>query len=216
MKHLNYDCLIISGGEFCRVEVVEAEKPFVIACDRGYQYAQRMGITPDMIIGDFDSAPPPESDDIPVERLPVRKDDTDTMHAARIAVDRGFRRIAICCGLGGRFDHSFANIQTATFIAKSGAVCDIIGVETYIRIFSAGQEYRVQLASETFPRREGYSFSVFSLTERCTGVSIAGSSYDCTDIEITQDFPIGEGNSWEADEIEISLKTGIIMIVMGR
>ncbi len=38
------------------------------------------------------------------------KDDTDTMHSVDLALEKRFDEIAILGALGGRFDHSFANV----------------------------------------------------------------------------------------------------------
>ena len=60
----------------------------VIAADGGY--AQMGGVRADLVVGDFDSLGyVPESEN--VVRHPVEKDDTDTMLAARIGLDRGYR-----------------------------------------------------------------------------------------------------------------------------
>ena len=81
-------CLIVSGGAFAPLPEDLPAPDFVIACDRGWRYAERLGVAPDLIVGDFDSAAAPDTS-VPVERLPTRKDDTDTMYAARRAVALG-------------------------------------------------------------------------------------------------------------------------------
>ena len=67
---------------------------FIIACDAGYRNCERLGCKPDIIVGDFDSAPCPQqnADDIVV--LPHVKDDTDTEYAAKLAAQK-----AVLCGL---------------------------------------------------------------------------------------------------------------------
>ena len=111
---MNGLCLIVSGGEFAPLPEDLRRPAFVIACDRGWQYARRLGLLPDLTVGDFDSAPPPETG-APVERVPTRKDDTDTMLAARRALEKGFRDIAVCCAFGGRLDHTLANVQALVY-----------------------------------------------------------------------------------------------------
>ena len=45
---------------------------FIIACDAGYQNCARLGRRPDIIVGDFDSAPcPPQTGEVVV--LPARQ-----------------------------------------------------------------------------------------------------------------------------------------------
>lgn len=67
---------------------------FIIACDAGYQNCARLGRRPDIIVGDFDSAPcPPQTGEVVV--LPHVKDDTDTEYAARLAAEKGFDEVLL-------------------------------------------------------------------------------------------------------------------------
>ena len=200
-------CLIISGGDECRIPEEWRDAGCVIACDRGYLYAERAGIRPDLIIGDFDSAPRPETD-IPIEQVPSRKDDTDTMIAARHAAGFGCREAAIVCCFGGRLDHTLANIQTAAFLAERGATVRLFGEDTEGTVFTGG--------TQCFTRRDGWSLSLFSLGDRCEGISIRGTKYDCEDITLTNRFPQGVSNVWTAGEAEVSLRTGILLVIQSR
>ena len=83
-------CAIISGGKFSPPEKIES-CGFVIACDRGVEYALKCGITPDLIVGDFDSYKGKLPDGVPVLRLQVEKDYTDTQVAVDYAVKNGAR-----------------------------------------------------------------------------------------------------------------------------
>ena len=93
-------CAIISGGEYSPMDDIKAAE-YIIACDRGYSYAKRSGIVPDLLLGDFDSYTGKLPEGAAVERLPREKDDTDTMHAVRRALELGFTRISLYCALGG-------------------------------------------------------------------------------------------------------------------
>ena len=130
-------CLIISGGEFSPI-AEHIEYDYVIACDMGYEHSKRLGIKPDLLMGDFDSirdASSPFPEDISLMSYPKEKDDTDTMLAVKCALDKGFRHLIIICGLGGRMDHSIANIQTMAYAAKKGALCELYSEKEYIRTF---------------------------------------------------------------------------------
>ena len=200
-------CLIVSGGDFAPIPAEVAAADYVIACDRGWQYARRMGLRVDEILGDFDSAPEPETE-IPVERFPVRKDDTDTMLAARRALELGYRDIAVCCAFGGRLDHSLANIQTAAFLVRRGARVRLLGAGTDGLAFTGGEA--------VFPRREGWSLSVFSVSDVCMGVAIRGPEYDGEGIELTNRFPLGISNKWKDSTARISVRKGILMVMESR
>lgn len=113
-------CIIVSGRP-PRPRAAAAARDFVIACDRGYRYCAGLGLQPDLFIGDFDSYDSAVDPAVPVERLQPEKDDTDTGHAIRHALDQGYRTLILVCALGGRLDHTLANIQDAASAAAEGA-----------------------------------------------------------------------------------------------
>lgn len=197
-------CVVVSGGEYCPLPEELRGADYVIACDRGWQYAQRMGLRPDWIVGDFDSAPPPETD-VSVTRVPTRKDDTDTMLAARQALALGYRDVAILCAFGGRLDHTLANLQTAAFLVTHGAGVRLLGADTDALVFTGG--------TRRLPRREQRSLSLFALSERCEGVSIRGTKYECENETLTNSFPLGVSNVWASPEAEISVRSGILLVL---
>ena len=199
-------CAIISGGEYSPMDDIKAAE-YIIACDRGYSYAKRSGIVPDLLLGDFDSYTGKLPEGAAVERLPREKDDTDTMHAVRRALELGFTRISLYCALGGRLDHMLANLQTASYAAERGVPVQLFsrGCEAYI--FSGG--------SVRIPARAGCSLSVLSLSDRCTGVSITGVKYPVEHATITNRFPIGTSNEWRG-EARISLESGIMAVLLCR
>ena len=200
-------CLIISGGDFSR-EGVSGRFDLVLACDRGYEYAARLGVAPDAAIGDFDSADAPDSAGIPIVRFPSVKDDTDTMLAAKYALERGCDDIAVCCAFGGRLDHALANIQTAAYIVAHGARACIFGADTAAEVFSGG--------ARRFPRRDGWSLSVFALSDRCAGVSISGTKYEVRGAELTNGFPLGVSNTWASNAAAVSAESGTVLVLMSR
>ena len=205
---MNALCLLVSGGEYAELPDALTCADYVIACDRGWLYADRLGLVPDLVIGDFDSAPPPGEENIAVERVPTQKDDTDTMLAARRAIELGFRKIGICCAFGGRLDHTMANIQTAVWLASRGAHVHLAGKDCEAVVIRGN--------TERLPRREGWSLSVFALTDTCSGVSIRGTKYECDDIQMTSHFPLGISNTWSSGEAVVSVREGILMIMLSR
>ena len=193
-------CLLVSGGAFCKIPAELRKAETVIACDRGWQYAEKLGV--DAKLAAFS---------IPVGvqlRVPTRKDDTDTMLAAKRAMELGYTDIAICCAFGGRLDHTFANIQTAAYLVAHGAQVHLVGTDTDAFVFSEGVRH--------ISRREGWSLSVFALSDRCEGLTIRGTKYECEGVTLTNAFPLGVSNVWEADEAEISVRSGILMVMQSK
>ena len=81
----------------------------VIAADGGLAHLKAQGAAPDLTVGDFDSLGyVPDGN---VIRHPPEKDDTDTMLALRLGLERGYDTFVLYGCLGGRMDHAYANFQ---------------------------------------------------------------------------------------------------------
>ena len=95
---------------------------YIICADGGVDAAARAGLKPDLIVGDLDSAEKPDSfPDVETIVLKTTKDDTDTMHCAGIAVEKGFKNILFLGCTGGRTDHTLANLSVLVYLAEKGA-----------------------------------------------------------------------------------------------
>lgn len=198
-------CLIISGGAYDTIPESH-QNSFVIACDKGAAHAARQGIRPDLVIGDFDSyagALPPNAE---VVRCPVEKDDTDTMAALKVALARGHTEIHICCAFGGLLDHLYANFQTAVYAAHHGARCVISDRSNFVTAVKDG--------SIELPRREGWSLSLFAVSDRCRGVTVTGAKYPLADAELTNTFPLGVSNDWAADSAAVTVRDGTLLVIL--
>lgn len=185
------------------------EDYYVICADGGYANAARAGIKPDLIIGDFDSYGGELPSDVPVQKLPVEKDDTDTGRSVAFAIEQGFDDITIIGGIGGRFDHTIANVQTL-----AGA-CDK-GVS--IRMVSLGNEITcVKNGSITLPCREGWKIGVFSLTNESIGIDLEDVYYSLSDASLTNLFPLGVSNEFlPGKDAKITVRDGMLLVVISR
>lgn len=199
-------CAVVSGGKFSPLDRI-GQASFVVACDLGLAYAARCGVRPDLLVGDFDSYRGEIPQDIPRHSLPVEKDDTDTMAAVRWAVAQGFTELALYCALGGRLDHLLGNLQCAAFAAEHGLRVHIYDEQAELLVLSGGEA--------VLPRREGWSLSLLSLSDRCEGVSIRGTKYQLENTVITNRFPIGVSNEWEQDA-HIRVESGVLLICQCR
>ena len=206
MKRERRRCVIISGGPRDRIPPLSKED-FIIVCDRGYEYAWEKGIRPDLAVGDFDSCRRNVEEGIEKLQYPREKDDTDTMLAVRQAIDRGFPRIEICCGMGGRVDHMIANLQTLAFAAEHGCEVSMTGEKNQIYMVKGA-------ASLCLPRRKGWSLSLFSFSDVCRNVTIRGAKYSLEDGILTSRFPLGVSNEWRDETAEISLRDGLLCVIL--
>ena len=200
-------CIIISGGEYSPVEELRPED-FVIACDRGYLYAKGQGIQPDLLVSDYDSYDGPVDQAVSVERFRPEKDDTDTMIAIRYAVEHGFEELVLFSALGGRLDHTLGNLQAIVYAQAHGLRASILAPDTRV--------YTLRAGSLKLRRLPGWSLSVLAAEDRCIGLSIRGAKYPLDNAVLTNRFPLGVSNEWAADEAEISVGEGIVLIILSR
>lgn len=204
-------CAIISGGVIEDLSSVETThlKDFLIICaDAGYLYTQKLGITTDIIVGDFDTLGfVPENVNEVIRHIP-EKDDTDTMMAVKTALDKGCSYIEIYGALGGRLDHAFANIQALSYIKSNGADGRIISDNEVIMLL-CNEKALLQ-------RKQGYSLSLFSYTDQCKGVTETGVKYPLKDYTLKSDFPLGVCNEITEEFAEISVKCGKLLIIQSK
>jgi thiamine pyrophosphokinase len=110
--------------------------------------------------------------------------------------------------MGGRFDHTFANVQALGFIAENGAEGRIVSVNEEIIMLSPGRNL--------FPKRGDRSLSLFAYTNEVRGLTIAGVKYPLENGCITNRFPIGISNEITADCAEVSFTEGLLLAVMSK
>lgn len=212
---MNKLCSIISGGNFSPLDDIKKSN-FIIACDKGYEYALKSKITPDLIVGDFDSCNILPKIDLnhnnilnnsKIVKLNKEKDETDTMFAVRYAIEHDFNEIFFYCFLGGRFDHTIANIQAASYAMKKINYCKVFDEENEIHF--------IRDRKIIIPKRKNCSLSLFSLSDCCRGVSINNVKYPLYDATLNNCFPIGVSNEW-INDAEIIVSSGILMIVISK
>lgn len=115
-------CYIVGAGDFTARGFAPGPGDLILAADGGYRALYRLGTTPDLLLGDFDSlGDVPLPANLPVLRFPARKDDTDTGLALRHGLMLGFRDFALYGCAGGRTDHLLANFQSMARVSRLGA-----------------------------------------------------------------------------------------------
>ena len=201
-------CCIFAGGPETGLPCLPIpENAFVLCADSGLRLAERMGVKPDWVLGDFDSLGAwPEG--YSYQAAPVEKDDTDTMLCVRHALAAGYSEIRIYGAFGGRLDHTFANLQVLRYLHAQGVQGMLIGANDYALIQGAG--------SCRIPKMDGFSLSVFALTDRAEGVSESGVYYPLNGGVMTADYPLGISNVITAESAKISCETGLLLLICSR
>ena len=198
-------CYLVGAGERCALPPI-GENDLLIAVDGGLSLCLAEGKAPHLLVGDLDSLAEALPPNIPLVRFPVKKDETDTYLAYLEGVKRGYTRFAIYGGLGGRADHTVANLQLLYRIAKEGKRAALIGANAKMIAFSDGEVTLNTLA--------GQSLGVFSLSEISEGVSIEGAAYPLENGTLKNDFPLGVSNTALGSSVTVSVKKGVLLLVL--
>ena len=171
----------------------------MIAADGGWRVCQMLGITPDLLLGDFDSlGEVPEFGHI--LRLPVEKDDTDMVRAVKEGLARGETEFHLLGGMGGqRSDHTVANMQTLAYLASHGAKGWLYG---------DGERYTALCGPDVLEleaRKAG-------LGADASGVTIRGAQYELENAALTAFFPLGVSNHFVGRAVRVSVDSGCLLI----
>ena len=196
-------CVIFCAGGFSALaEPVTGS--YVIAADGGYDALLKMGLTPDVLVGDFDSVKAvPEG--IECVRHPTEKDETDTYLAYRIGVERGFFTFRVFGGVGGRADHTFANYALLLGAKNEGKNITLVDKNAEITVI---KNEKVLLFGDA-----GKTVSVFAIGGDAKGVTLRGLKYEAEGINLSCAFPLGVSNSFINQGIsEISVEDGALLI----
>lgn len=183
---------------------------FIVACDAGYRNAAKLGVRPDLIVGDFDSAPQPETDRETIV-LPHVKDDTDTQFAARWLVEHGYEEVTLLGALGGaRIEHMFANVSTGLFLAMHGIKTILADARSEMHYLLPGKELVLE-------RKDWMYLSVFALGAPMTGVTLQGVYYPLENATLSElDYPLGTSNEFIKPVAHLQCAGGHGLVVLTR
>ena len=196
-------CIIFCAAEFHGLVAPLAEDDYIIAADGGLAHVKALGITPQCILGDFDSLGyVPEDSTV----FPVEKDDTDAMLAVRRGLELGYKAFYLYGSLDGkRLDHTVANFQTLQFLSDHGAWGYLIGKDYLVTT--------VKDSAVHFDAGCTGIFSVFCMGANAEGVSIKGGKYDAEHVTLSAGFPLGVSNHFVGKEVTVSTEDGSLLIL---
>ena len=177
---------------------------YVIAADRGYDSLMAYGVTPDLVVGDFDSLGyTPKHPN--VTQLPTEKDDTDMVYALRKGQELGYRRFVLLGGVGGRLEHTLANLQLLDWLTTQGAVGFLAGEKTVATALRNG--------TITFPSSMSGFLSVFCNSGTAQGVTLTNLKFPLENQILENTFPLGVSNEFIGSEAIVSVKDGSLILV---
>lgn len=199
-------CVIFCAAGFDGLACPIESGDLVIAADGGLRHLDRLGLTPGIILGDFDSL-----GHIPAgaEVYPVEKDDTDAMLAIKRGLRQGCDTFYLYGALDGkRLDHTIANLQSLLYLAEHGATGCLIGKDYIIRALTGG--------TISLPSHFTGILSIFCLGADACGVTIRGAKYEAENATLTAGFPLGVSNHFIGSPVTVSVKSGALLVMWDR
>ena len=199
-------CLIFCAAGFDGLAQEIQKDDYILAADGGLLHLEKLGITPNGILGDFDSLGyTPEGSTV----FPVEKDDTDAMLAIKKGLELGYKEFLLYGSLDGpRLDHTVANFQALQYLADRGAKGYLIGKDYIVTCVKDGS---IRFGAEA----QGI-LSVFCMGQDAEGVTIQGLQYPLERGSLTAGFPLGVSNHFVGKAAEISVEKGCLLVIYDR
>ena len=179
---------------------------FIICADGGYVHAQRLGIIPNVIIGDNDSFKNEYPKEIKRYIYPPEKDKTDTNLAIDCAIENGADEILLFGGLGGRIDHEFSHFCLIKYALDRG-----------VRLKLIDDINEIWMENKPFELRSGRKkyVSFFPYGGDVSGFNIKGLKYEAENMTLSTGEVQASSNEFaESDIAKISFDSGTLLVML--
>ena len=197
--------VIIGSGSIKDYEYIKSkirENDYIICADGGYDHAVKMGLAPDILIGDFDSVLelPKTSEKI---EYPARKDFTDGELAVKYAVEHGFDDVLLLAMTGDRADHTITDILLLAQ-CKKGCIAD------------DNNEIYLLRDSVTISGNTGDTVSIVPVGGDVCGITTTNLEYPLCNETLYFGESRGVSNVMTANECTITAKKGMGLVIKVR
>jgi len=211
--------LIVVGGEIddkfaCDIVKTGAFE-VIFAADSGIDFMYRNHITPDIVVGDFDSANPEaleyyrDMDQVSVVELQPEKDDTDTEHTIRAAIRLGCDEITVLGGFGTRMDHTIANISLLGIGLEYGVDICFMDAKNRVRMIREGITLEKSEQFGTYISLIAYAGTVHDLT-------ISGMKYNLDRVDLDFATSLGISNEIVEEKATIDFRDGTLLVIEAK
>ena len=201
-------CVIIGAapfGDAAALRPLLRGGDFFAVADGGIRLANALQITPQLIVSDCDSAAAPAEQFV---HLPVEKDMTDSRAAMDLAFSRGYREFLLLGCLGGRLDHTIANLLSARQMTEKGCHVELADEKHRITVLLPGK-YPLTKQKDT-------QVSLFAMSERVKGITLHGMKYPLSDYCLLADDPLCVSNEVTAADATLSFDTGVLLLIFSK
>ena len=200
------EALVICNGDVLSLKAIAPllkEKPFIVCADGGANRAQKLGIRPDIIIGDLDSISSATRKFFSsVETIKVESQySTDLEKALDYLVTQKYLNAVVVGAMGGRPDHALSNLSILKKYNKR------------IRLLFSDLSCDIQIVDRriAFASKIGSVISLLPLG-RCEGISTSGLRYSLHNEPLELGVREGTSNTVVSSPVTISVKKGSLAL----
>lgn len=207
--------LIIGNGSNLDKDVLVLENlniEYVICADGGLEKAEKLGLTPNIIIGDLDSVNKlvlKKYLDINIEliKYPSEKNYTDMELAIEHAIEKGFKNIILIGATGSRLDHTIANVMLIEKYYKNGIHIQVIDNNNIIQVVDKSIEIM---------NKKDYFVSIVPITDSIEVVSLIGFKYPLNNVNVKRGSTLCISNQIIHEKGSIKLDKGIALVFISK
>lgn len=208
--------IIIAGGKADQnmdVLSLVRDEDLIIGADGGAAQALDWGLVPDLVVGDMDSLPKDRQSELDGSGSefivhPRAKDETDLELALAVAIERGAQEIIVLGALGGRLDHSLANVLLLALPGLAGTTVRVVDGDQEARLVRSGEE-------ATLDGKPGDIVSLLPLGGEVQGVTTTGLVWPLQRDRLRFGFTRGVSNEMRAATATVSIEEGLLLVVHG-
>ncbi|MDK9708722.1 MAG: thiamine diphosphokinase [Desulforhopalus sp.] len=188
-----------------------ATATLIIAADGGSNTCERLGILPNVLIGDLDSTATAIVEkylqkQVAIHRHPPRKDATDLELALDFALLQGARQVVLIGGLGGRWDMSLANILLCAAEKYHSMHISVAETDCTMHLLHPGKPF-------TLRGLPGERVSLLPLQGGITGLTLQGFDYPLQAASLSFGTTWGVSNVLHHQEATIEFTGGLLLCV---
>ena len=201
--------LFVNGQAKPGFEVSLLPGDFLVAVDGGLRHLKRLGLKPDLLIGDLDSVDADELAEIEevgveVLRFPPAKDQTDLELALEYTIEIGYAQIVIAYPFGDRVDHTLGNVSLLLRPDLAGRTVSLDDGQVEARLLDQGA---------SLPTQPSDLVSLIPWGEPVEGITTKGLEYPLNNETLVPWQTRGISNVALADTIELDFKSGRLLVI---
>jgi thiamine pyrophosphokinase len=209
--------IVFANGELKHPDSVAAliqDGDYIIAADGGSHHCAQLGITPHLVVGDFDSLGESELKALQASgtrlvRYDPRKDFTDLELALEHALKNGAREALVFAALGRRWDQTLANLLLPAAQTLSDLAIRLIDGAQEISLLRGGENCRLE-------GQVGDTLSLIPLTMEARGILTQGLEYPLNRETLYLGVTRGISNVFSEPQASVALEEGLLLICVLR